>query len=200
MKTLFITLPSMLLTSVTLASTPTAEIIVKGIVSVPSCTVAAEDGQRFDLGQISLSTLQADVVTKALTINCSAETYMLFSAVDNRAGTATASSNTSFGFGTHNGEKIGTYQVKIDNAMVDGVDKKLAFDTDSFGLFTPSQEQWLDTRPNAFIGWSDTSHTLSVGKTFTADLSVHPSFARLEAAAENIDLDGSFTMNFRFGI
>lgn len=201
MKQLLSSLPLLLVCSTVLANSPTGEIIVKGKVITPSCSVKAENGGTFDLGKISAEKLTADVVSTTLTVTCEGNTYMLFSTKDNRESTATQTGNDKFGFGMYQEEKIGAYRVKIDSATVDGESKDLAYDTDdAYSFASVKAEQYLNTTPNSFIGWAENNNTLSVGKSFMANLSIYSTFATPEDLAEERNLDGSFTMNFRFGI
>nr|MDA5512867.1 fimbrial assembly protein [Yersinia intermedia] len=53
-------------------------------------------------------------------------------------------------------------------------------------------------------GWSPAANTQSTGKVFTADITVSPvlvgTITMGEPITEDVEIDGSMTMNFAFGI
>ncbi|HGK4640053.1 TPA: DUF1120 domain-containing protein [Yersinia enterocolitica] len=191
------------------AEAPTAELKVIGTLTVPSCTVNAPDDGVYDFGKLSSSLIKSGATTTALTpitknwtVNCDAETYLNFTPVDNRAASsANTGVATSFGMGNVNGTgKIGYYTAQIKNGTVDGKVSNVFSSVNS--TFTATTVANLTTSMRT--GWSSAANTQSVGKVFTADITVSPILGGTTVMAgpitEDAEIDGSMTMNFAFGI
>ncbi|CQJ65199.1 DUF1120 domain-containing protein [Yersinia enterocolitica] len=191
------------------AAPPTAELKVKGKLSVPTCNVMAPDGGVYDLGKISATNIKSGVATTALTpitktwtITCDADTYLTYTPQDNRSGSESASGGHNYGLGLVNGTgKIGYYTVKMSNAKIDNVASNIV-------CIQPGQAADCTTMSNVLKGelqgWSNADKSLKAGKTFSADLEVSAVLAGSTTMAgpitEDSKIDGSMTMNFAFGI
>ncbi|HHL2561433.1 TPA: DUF1120 domain-containing protein [Yersinia enterocolitica] len=190
------------------AEAPTAELKVIGTLTVPSCTVNAPDDGVYDFGKLSSSLIKSGVTTTALTpitknwtVNCDAETYLNFTPVDNRAESVSTAGATNFGMGHVNGTgKIGYYTAQMKNGTVDGKASNLFSSVNSTFTATTSAYLTKDMR----TGWSSAANTQSVGKIFTADITVSPTLGGTTVMGgpitEDAEIDGSMTMNFAFGI
>jgi Protein of unknown function (DUF1120) len=190
------------------ADAPTAELKVIGTLTVPGCTVVAPDDGVYDFGRVSASlvksgtaTTDLTVITKTWTVNCDADTYLNFTPVDNRSASASVVSATSFGLGNVNGTgKIGHYTAMINNGSVDGVTSNLF--SSASATFPVAAAAVLTTGMRT--GWSSAANTQKAGKVFTADIMVFPRLGGTTTMngpiTEDVELDGSMTMNFAFGI
>lgn len=190
------------------ADTPTSDMTVIGTLTVPTCTVDAADQGIYDVGKVSPTLLSATAVTtltaisKVWTVTCDANTFMNFTPTDNRAASVSNQGTNNFGLGEVNETgKIGYYTVMASNATVDGETSRLfTTNTTSFNAATTAQ-----LTPGSKTGWSLTSaNTQSSGKVFTVDLAVTPVLASTAtmggAITDDVDIDGSATLNFAYGI
>lgn len=204
-------LSSLLLGVAAHAAAPTAELKVKGNLGIPTCTINAPDGGIYNVGEISSSQIKSGTavtvlpsITKTWTVTCDSVTYLSLNAIDNRK--ASVSDNTgihNFGLGFVNGSgKLGFYKTTMSNATVDGVSSLLYF-IDANNILQGGHT--LETLTNNFrFGWSENATTAKAGKVFSADFTVIPTLAGSTtmggAITENINIDGSATMNFSYGI
>ncbi|HFR4113173.1 TPA: DUF1120 domain-containing protein [Yersinia enterocolitica] len=213
MKSLIINsaiLSSLLLSVTAHAATPTAELKVKGKIGLPTCTINAPDGGIYNVGEISASQVKSGTavtvlpsITKNWAVTCDSVTYLSLTAIDNRKASVSDSTIHNFGLGFVNGTgKLGFYKTTMSNATVDGVSSLLYF-IDANNVLQGGHT--LETLTNNFrFGWSENATTAKAGKVFSADFTVIPTLAGSTtmggAITENINIDGSATMNFSFGI
>ncbi|HEJ9060840.1 TPA: DUF1120 domain-containing protein [Serratia fonticola] len=191
------------------ASAPTAELKVVGKISVPSCTVVVPDGGVYDLGKISASLVKSGTtstklqeITKNWSVVCDAETYLKVNAIDNRSATAVGGvfNNNNFGLGSVNGSgKIGSYTILMSRVKVDGQDTKLFF----VGASNAAMDSvYLKTSPS--LAWGAATNVFTTGKVFSADFTVEPKLGGTSdmngAINDNVNIDGSVTLNFAYGI
>lgn len=185
------------------------ELKVQGEMAVPSCQLSLQNGGVYDFGKISnalisstSSTPLASKVSQVL-VDCEAETFLSFSVIDNREGTASSSGSTNFGLGTVNGNgKLGYYRLKALAANVDGSSSQLYSTTKGSTSFSAAQGANVDK--NKVIGWALADNLQRSGKKFSTLLSVEPflgSSADMGGAiTDNVKLDGSATLNFTYGL
>ncbi|HIE4798786.1 TPA: DUF1120 domain-containing protein [Serratia marcescens] len=190
------------------AAPMSADISVKGSMSVPGCSIEQANGNGvYDLGKISSTLIQQTKETKLQEmglrwgVTCDAATYLSFQVVDDREGTASKSGTTNFGLGTVNdGGKLGYYSVKMHIPTVDGKTAKVYSTAGS--TFTAVDSVLLDKGKK--MGWATSSNIQAAGKSFAAFLAIAPVLASQAdmkgPVTENDKLDGSLTMNFSFGI
>lgn len=87
------------------AASMSPELKVKGQMAVPSCEVSITNDGVFELGKLSNGLINSAAATalaksqKQLVVNCEAETFLNFTVVDNREGTASATGSAHFGLG-----------------------------------------------------------------------------------------------------
>ncbi|WP_392431231.1 DUF1120 domain-containing protein [Yersinia sp. HM-2024] len=201
---------SIILSVAAQAAPPSAELKVKGKLGVPSCTVIAPDGGIYNVGEISASQVKSGTavtalpsITKNWTVTCDSLTYLSLTSTDNRKASVSDNSIHNFGLGFVNGTgKLGFYRTTMSNATVDGVSSLLYY-IDANNVLQGGHT--LETLTNNFrFGWSENATTVKAGKVFSADFTVIPTLAGSTtmggAITENINIDGSATMNFSFGI
>jgi type 1 fimbria pilin len=193
------------------AATPSAELKVKGTIGIPTCTIDAPDGGIYNVGEISSANVKTGTavtelasISKTWTVTCDSVTYLSLTAIDNRkASVSDATGIHNFGLGLVNGNgKIGFYKTTMSHATVDGENSLLYF-IDANNILQGGHS--LETlRDNYRFGWSVNTTTAKPGKVFSADFTVTPTLAGSAtmggAITENINIDGSATMNFAFGI
>jgi Protein of unknown function (DUF1120) len=187
------------------ASAPTAELSVIGTLTVPGCTVIAPDSGIYDFGRVSSSLVKSGTtttplppITKTWRVNCDANTYLSFTPEDNRLGSAGTFGSSNFGLGNVNSTgKIGHYTAKMHNATVDGVASDVASNSGvaaSTNLSRGGPHSW----------WLTSTNSQNIGKIFTADITVSPVLAGTTTMGgpihDDVNLDGSMTMGFKFGI
>ncbi|AJX35747.1 DUF1120 domain-containing protein [Burkholderia oklahomensis] len=206
---------AMLGTTAAHAAAPAQDLIVKGTIDVPACTVVAADNGVYDYGKISPTLIKSGTTTtpltkmeKAWTVSCDAETYMSFKVTDNRSDSASSGDNTAFGLGKVNETgKLGYYSVTMQDAQVDGK-KAQVYATQNAALTGTgviALSQKLNKLPNYTHGWANESaKTQMAGKNFTANMVVEAVLGGTEtmggALKDAVELDGSATLTFAFGL
>ncbi|AOK49032.1 hypothetical protein WT60_18840 [Burkholderia sp. MSMB617WGS] len=206
---------AMLGTTAAHAAAPAQDLIVKGTIDVPACTVAAADNGVYDYGKISPTLIKSGTATTALTkmekawtVNCDAKTYMSFKVTDNRSASSSSTDNTAFGLGTVNDNgKLGYYTVTMQDAQVDGQKARVYAtpNTSLGGTGVIAASQKLNKLANYTHGWaSESAASQMAGTTFTANMVVEAVLAGTEtmggALKDAVDLDGSATLTFAFGL
>ncbi|WP_176091189.1 DUF1120 domain-containing protein [Burkholderia ambifaria] len=190
------------------AEAPTAELRVTGKIDVPGCTLSVPDDGTYDFGRISPSiikssgTTQLTPITKSWTAQCDASTYLSFKVTDNRKDTVSVANYYSFGLGSVNGNgKLGYYGIKMENGQVDGK-KTQVYATVSSAVVGASSISVFNNSGYRH-GWANGSIP-AIGKDFTVDLTVTPTLADTKtmggALTDSVNLDGSATLTFAFGI
>ncbi|CAI1517301.1 TPA: DUF1120 domain-containing protein [Serratia fonticola] len=204
-------LSSLLLSAATLAA-PSAEIKVTGELITPTCDVTLDKNGVFDYGKINQTLIndkQATSLGNALDdtvkVQCSAPTLLTFKLTDNRLGTASMAGNKYFGLGNVNGNgKLGYYTLKGQIGYVDG-------EPASIIVVSPNGTISSAPQPSAFehdqrLGWRKMAYPteLAVGKNFELPLNLEAFLAKKSemqgGISEDVNLDGSATIEFGFGI
>ncbi|WP_439889895.1 DUF1120 domain-containing protein [Ralstonia sp. 25C] len=191
------------------AAAPTAELKVKGTIDVPNCTVAAADSGVYDFGSISPTRIQPGTahtaltpISKVWTVTCDAETYLTYTVTDNRSTSLSTVGANNFGMGKVNGTgNIGYYQVNLSNPTVDSAVTTI-FGTTGTSVISASTGA-LNTTAGYKQGWSVGTAQKS-GKVFGLTLAVAPYLGGTTtmngAITDKIDLDGSVTLTYAFGL
>jgi len=191
------------------AASMSPELKVKGQMAVPSCQVSIVNDGVFDLGKLSNSLISSSAASslaksqKQLVVNCEAETFLNFTVVDNREGTASAADSANFGLGSVNGSgKLGYYKVNVLNATVNGVSSALYSVKKGTTSFSTVSSAYIDK--NNVTGWAKAGNVQNSGKLFAAILQVEPYLASAKdmngPITDNVKLDGSSTLSFAYGI
>ncbi|MBH1922351.1 DUF1120 domain-containing protein [Serratia marcescens] len=191
------------------AASMSPELKVKGQMAVPSCEVVIANDGVFDLGKLSNTLINSTASTalaksqKQLAVNCEAETFLNFTVVDNREGTASVTGGTHFGLGGVNGAgKLGYYKVSVLNATVNALSSSLYSVKKGTTTFSAASSVYIDK--NNVIGWAKSGNVQNSGKIFSAVLEVEPYLASTKdmngPITDNVKLDGSSTLSFAYGI
>ena len=151
-------------TSVAFAG-PTADISVTGTIIPGSCSIDIGNGGKFDLGTIRTSSLNADSttdlssVTNPINVTCDSPMRFAFGVVDNQADSSAGGKN--FGLGvTPNNEKIGSYNVAIMSAVIDGnAPQSIVSSDDGGSTWVGSSYKPIGLIPAGFAGFSDSAST-----------------------------------------
>ena len=196
----------MIISGSALASAPNSELTVSGTIKTPSCTVTSSNSGTYEFGQISASTLGRSEtalppVTQTYTVVCDASTYLTFKTVDNRSNSVSSPSATKFGLGRNVDGYVGYYTGKVKNATVDGDKSKVMRSQNT--SFVANDEVDLTNNPAEVIGWAESNNVLKLGTSFAADVEITPYLSKASEFGDivgDVQLDGSATMNFAFGI
>ncbi|CAI1046875.1 DUF1120 domain-containing protein [Serratia entomophila] len=200
---------TLLAAGASLAAGPSAEIKVVGELVAPTCEVKLPNDGIFDYGSISHTGISRDKAVSlgvkggaAMEVKCDAETPMTFNVIDNRLGTASEQGKT-FGLGNVNATgKLGFYSIRAYFPQVDGALGRL-FVTQDSTITSPAGVVQLEHGKR--VGWAlASSNALAIGKNFTALLSVEAFLAKSGdmhgGIGEDVNLDGSTTLEFGFGL
>lgn len=134
---------------------------------------------------------------------CSAPVSALFLTVDadQQADTLSDSDPTRFGLGPVNGQgRLGTYQVILDNAMVDGMPVQL-YQTTSQTLVGESKSSVM-LKSAAFQGWTRDGHLPAKGQHYSVRLTTTPVLNSLQETHGPLvnggELQGTLVLAFPF--
>ncbi|ANM79622.1 MULTISPECIES: DUF1120 domain-containing protein [Serratia] len=191
------------------AASMSPELKVKGQMAVPSCQVSIVNDGVFDLGKLSNALVSSTTATalaksqKQLVVDCEAETFLNFTVVDNREGTASVTGSANFGLGGVNGSgKLGYYKVNALNAAVNGVSSALYSVQKGATTFSTVSSAYVDK--NNVTGWAKSGNVQNSGRLFSVMLEVEPYLASSKdmngPITDSVKLDGSSTLNFAYGI
>lgn len=192
-----------------MAAAMSSELSVKGQMAVPACQVSLKNDGVFDLGKISNGVIDTanptsmKEIVSALHVECEAETFLNFSAIDNRAGTASSAESTSFGLGNVNDTgKLGYYKMRLAAATVDNVSSSVY--SAHKGSTSLSSAPLVFVDKDKVTGWATSDNLQASGKNFQAVLFVIPVLASSKEMAgpitDSTKLDGSATLNFSYAL
>jgi type 1 fimbria pilin len=192
-----------------MASSMSSELSVKGKMAIPSCEVSLTNDGVYNLGQIAsgaidpTKTKQLKDINGELIVRCEADTFLNFSAIDNREGTASSIGNQHFGLGQVNGSgKLGYYKMKFFGGYVDAVDE--AVYSENKGSTTVESTHSVYVEKGKVTGWATRNNTQASGKYFKAILAVEPVLGSLQdmggTPADGTKLDGSATLSFSYAL
>lgn len=203
-------LVALVLSSPAALASMSPELKVTGTMAVPTCTVGVNNNGVADLGKISnglISSTQATALAEQrllAQVECEAETYLSFTIVDNRAGTASLTSNTAFGLGNVNGTgKLGYYTMVMNTNWVDGTSVMTYSTPKGSTLFTASSVP-TSVDKTKVMGYARANNVQVSGKKFVTDLKITPFLASSKdmggPLSDSVKLDGSATLNFAYGL
>jgi len=193
------------------AAAPTAELKVKGTLQAPTCTVAVADDGVYDFGSISPTRIKPgtahtalDPISKVWTVTCDADTYLTHAAIDNRASSVSTAGVTNFGMGKVNGTgNIGYYQAAISNPTVDGATTTIFWAATGGAVPAGGATGALAKTAGYVHGWS-VGTAQKAGRAFGLTIAVTPYLGGTTtmngAITDKVDLDGSLTLNYAFGL
>lgn len=192
-----------------MASSMSSELSVKGKMAVPTCEVSLANNGVYNLGKIASGAIDSTNIKRLkeirseLTVVCEADTFLNFSAVDNREGTASSIGNTHFGLGNVNGSgKLGYYKMKFFGASVDR--DSAAVYSENKGSTSIEATNGVYVEKGKITGWANRNDAQASGKFFQAYLAVEPVLASLQdmggSPADGTKLDGSATLSFSYAL
>lgn len=192
-----------------MAAAMSSELSVKGQVAIPSCQISLGNNGVFDLGKVSQGVIETssstsmNMIDASVTVDCEAETFLNFSAVDNRAGTASKDESTHFGLGNVNGTgKLGYYKMRLVGATVDS--ERVFVYSAVKGSTSISSEPFTFVDKDKVTGWAKSENAQASGKRFQAVLFVEPVLASSKEMGgpitDSTKLDGSATLNFSYAL
>lgn len=204
------------------AAVGSADIAVSATVRTPVCTLSASGAGVYHYDLLSQSILPSTghvpltPQDQTWTVDCGGgRTHLMYAITDNRAASASTAAVTNFGLGAMEGvadSRIGYYTLTLTNAKVDGVAKSV--------LYVSADGTYADATPVVYYqsrrgyswhtgtgsggAWADLRS--QAGSRFEVDVRVSPFLASRSVVGggkpitENIDLDGSATVTFSFGL
>ncbi|WP_082717459.1 MULTISPECIES: DUF1120 domain-containing protein [Burkholderia] len=198
------------------ADKPTIDLSVKGKIDVPSCIIGSPGEGVYDFGHLPSTLIKPgnekttlSSMTKTWVVKCDATTFLNFTVTDNRSDSTSEANPSNFGLGKVNSDgKLGYYTVLMENGTVDGKNSTVFSAWPNGGGMMGSSDVYLQNPSGQNRhGWSTgqgSSAKQATGQTFTADLVVTPTLAGSGsmngALTDTVDLDGSITLTFAFGI
>ncbi|MBH1922350.1 DUF1120 domain-containing protein [Serratia surfactantfaciens] len=183
-----------------LIAAPSAELKVSGKIKHSGCTVIAGNDGVYDYGAVRGGT-QGEVqklptVKQTWQVRCEGDAYLALIPTDNRAAGRSEQDLRRFGLGNApNGQPVGYFLLGLSHSVVDGASAALR-SRNAAGL--PSNEVALVSGERT--DWLMADTTRAAGRTYTMDISVAPVLAANIPAADKVELDGSVTLNFIFGL
>lgn len=192
-----------------MAAAMSSELSVKGQVAIPSCQISLGNNGVFDLGKVSSAVIEASGSTSmkeisgSINVECEADTFLNFSAIDNRAGTASTAESTHFGLGNVNGTgKLGYYKMKLVAATVDRINSHVYSASKGSTSLSSAMDVFVDK--DKVTGWANSENAQASGKSFQARLMVEPVLASSKEMGgpitDSTKLDGSATLNFSYAL
>ncbi|WP_445147351.1 DUF1120 domain-containing protein [Dyella sp. Tek66A03] len=186
----------------------TADISVTGTITPGSCSIDISNGGRFDLGTIPVSSLNADRSTQlsqaanSISVTCDAPVRFALRPVDNRADSS--SGGGGFGLGvTPSNEKIGSYNLAIVDATIDGNSEWSVLSNDGGTTWNKGFSSNLPAiwSPSVLLGYTVAPDSSASGPTAIQNLSGDLTILtpRIVATSnltltDEVPLDGSATI------
>lgn len=176
------------------------DLSVIGKITPAACTPQLSNGGVVDYGKISVKDLvnglnPMPVVAIQLTVACDAATFFAVKSTDNRKDTSADNSHSSFGLGLgENNQKLGLYNLTMENALADGAAAQMVESVDGSTWFPVSASQiwqpdWMRTA-NA----PGPDYAPIAMQTFTADVVVATKVRKPDVITSEMRLDGSATL------
>jgi hypothetical protein len=196
----------------------TADVRVNGELKVPGCVVSYEGGSEiYNFGALptslikpgtTINTLTDRAIAKDWTIACDGLTYLTYKVEDSESDSSSGTSKaTMFGMGKVNESGlIGYYQVVMSDAWIATSvipeTRANVFATTNTSV-SGADSVTLDSGKS--MGWASRSaNAMQAAETFKAKFTVTPTLAGTDTMGgtltENIDLNGSLTFQFAFGL
>ncbi|ERK08933.1 Beta-fimbriae putative major subunit [Serratia fonticola AU-P3(3)] len=142
-------------------------------------------------------------VVGSIRVECDAPTFLNFSAIDNREGTASTVESTHFGLGNVNGNgKLGYYKMRLLGASVDDAGASVYSAIKGSTSLSSASVVFVDK--GKVTGWANSENAQASGKIFQAVLAVGPVLGSSKEMAgpitDTTKLDGSATLNFNYAL
>ncbi|MBE8592126.1 DUF1120 domain-containing protein [Pseudomonas sp. MAFF 301449] len=192
----------MLLTCATSYAASTVDLTVKGLIVPSACTPSLSSGGIIDHGKISAKDLRPDNPTligshsMTIAVICDGAIPFALNSIDNRADSALMGSVFGLGF-INTTQKLGWYQLTLQNAVADGVQVKTIASGD--GGNTWYDEKFWDPKLYMSVTNTDGAQPIAV-KELVAQLLVNTSIARTDGLdlSNEVTLDGSATLEVKY--
>lgn len=202
---MLLSLSLIVFSSASVAAT-TVDLRVTGTIVPAACDITLAGGD-FDFGSINSGSLNSTSGTtlaspgsKSINVVCSAPTLVGIRAIDNRAGTATNSTDDAYGVGQDaRGAKIGYYLIEINaDAVVDGSAAFKSWSNDAGVSWGAPSRTVLPHTPGVVVSWNRTSPDADpdsvtlVAQPISVQLHIAPTNT-LDTSSE-VAIDGSATI------
>ncbi|OAE10393.1 hypothetical protein AZH11_27220 [Pseudomonas simiae] len=196
---------SCLVTGFATQAASSVDLSVTGLITPSACEPSLPSGDVYDLGKISVTTLNVDQPTKLLPhslqlkINCEASTLLALEPRDNRLGSSDAGDvSPKFGLGLINdNQRLGSMTLKIDSVVAD--------DVQMYTIGSNGVTSWAPTNllsPHFMTAFTP-SRTVTAPapiQLLTAIVSIEPSIAPANTLTltEEVPIDGSMTLTVKY--
>jgi len=188
-----------------------APVTVTGNIAPPGCTASMSNGGAFNYADIDATGLNDASTTNLPTsptatfsISCLNAAQVSWAIVDNKKDSSYLTSDTGYmGLGTDgDGNKIGSYLVRMNNPFLDGAAAYAMKSTDGGVTWAYLERNGYIIRPAQVYTYSKTGNwnALDKGKEFAASVIVYPTIAPKSTlnTTTAIDLQGSATLNLSY--
>lgn len=193
-------------TSASALAASTVDLTVKGVITPSACTPGLSGAGVIDYGKISAKDLNLTTqtplprTTLQLTITCEGSTLFAIKGTDNRAGSG--STLNGYGLGLINGtQKLGGYDLTLQNAVADSVNTKVLFSSDDGTTWSDLDDTALVPSSLAAFGDRSSGIWLPVAiEQVTSDLTVYGHIARADSLdlSDEHPIDGSATFEVKY--
>ncbi|MBZ9781425.1 DUF1120 domain-containing protein [Pseudomonas sp. REP124] len=189
----------LILGSTNVNAASSTDLSVTGKITPSACVPQLSNGGVVDYGKISIKDVTSkplQPVAVQLSVNCDASTFFAVKVTDNREGTQSDNSRSSFGLGLgENNHKLGIYQLSMANALADGVVHPIveSFDGRSWFVISPGhiwQPGWMRT-----INAPGHDYAPIAMQKFTTDVVVTTTINKPRVLTAETALDGSATLD-----
>lgn len=184
-----------------LIAAPAAELKVSGKIKHSGCTVIAGNDGVYDFGTVREGPREKVQRLPALKqtwqVRCEGDAYLALIPMDNRSASRNGSDLSRFGLGNaSDGNSIGYFMLGLSRSTVNSVPAALR--AHNAAGTSPGSEVALISGERT--DWLLADSTRAFGRTYTMDISVTPVLAADIPTADKVELDGSVTLNFVFGL
>lgn len=164
-----------------------ADITMSGALAPKTCHVRAPNEGVYDYGNVSARGREYvfPEITQRWQVDCDGDINLNIVATDNRQDSLSRASRHYYGLGGENSEPVGYYRVIVSRAMVYSGGDKIVSNKNDFYL-TNGEEASFNIP----------------GSKYVFDLTVQPKITDMQRLAREgkIKIDGSLSLNFKYGI
>lgn len=185
-----------------LIAAPSAELKIAGKIKHSGCSVIASNNGVYDYGSVPGNaaddqTQMLPTLKQAWQVRCESEAYLAIIPTDNRAASRSAQDLRRFGLGnTADGRPVGYFLLGVAQSTVNGAPAALRSHTAASAR--PGSEVALISGERS--DWLLADATRAAGHIYTMDISVTPVLTANIPVTDKVELDGSVTLNFVFGL
>ncbi|CAI0994442.1 Protein of uncharacterised function (DUF1120) [Serratia entomophila] len=183
-----------------LIAAPSAELKVSGKIKHSGCAVIASNNGVYDYGSVpgnAADEQRLPTLKQAWQVRCESEAYLAIIPTDNRAASRSAQDPRRFGLSnTADGRPVGYFLLGLTHATVNGAPAALR--SRAAASAQPGSDVALISGERS--DWLLADATRAAGRTYTMEISVTPVLAANIPVTDKVELDGSVTLNFVFGL